>query len=230
LDIRHKWRSGFSFANSPPDLYSAEVVGKLPLADGGAVSEALKNLELSGFIRYYSLFPGKINGGLYQLIDNYSLFHKTFVRTNRGDNEHFWSDKNETSRLNAWRGYAFEQLCLRHTDQIKAALGIAGVAADVYSWRSKRSERGAQIDLVIDRSDGIVNLCEIKFSKYEYEINKSYAERLSERVGIFESETKTRKTPHLTLISTYGMKRNKYSGVIRSEVTLDDLFVPTRRY
>jgi AAA+ ATPase superfamily predicted ATPase len=210
-------------------LTREELVGTLSLADGGAVSEALKNLELSGFIRYYSLFPGKVNGGLYQLIDNYSLFHKTFVKTNRGGNEHYWSDKNETPKLNVWRGYAFEQLCFRHADQIKAVLGIAGVATDVYSWRNRRGEKGAQIDLVIDRSDGIVNLCEIKYSKYEYEINKSYAARLDERVRIFEGETKTRKTPHLTLISTYGMKRNRYSGVIRSEVTLDDLFVPARR-
>jgi hypothetical protein len=211
-------------------LTREELVGQLAISDGGAISEALKNLELSGFIRYYSLFPGKVNGGVYQLTDNYSLFYKTFVKTNRGGNEHYWSDKNETPRLNAWRGYAFEQVCLRHTNQIRAALGIAGVAADVYSWRSKRSGQGAQIDLVIDRSDGVVNLCEIKFSKYEYEIDQSYAEKLGERVRIFESETKTRKTPHLTLISTYGMKRNKYSGVIRSEVTLDDLFVPARRY
>jgi hypothetical protein len=210
-------------------LTREDLVAALSLKDGGAVSEMLDNLEHSGFIRYYARFPGKPNGGLYQLIDNFSLFSRVFVKGNFGRNEHVWSDMHDTPKLNAWRGYAFEQLCLRHAEQIKAALSIAGVASDVYAWRSRRSKPGAQIDLVIDRADGIVNLCEIKFSKYEYEVKSAYEENLRNKVFVFGSETLTRKTPHLTLVSTYGAKQNSHAQVFQSQVLLDDLFAPPFR-
>ncbi|MDR0874579.1 MAG: AAA family ATPase [Clostridiales Family XIII bacterium] len=206
-----------------------ELVASLSQKDGGAVSEMLSNLELSGFIRYYSLFPGKTNGGLYQLIDNFSLFHQTFIKNNAGDNEHFWSDLHETPRMNTWRGYAFEQLCLRHTDQIRSALSIGGVAADIYSWRSKVSKPGAQVDLVIARADRIVNLCEIKFAKYEFEIKNEYAEKLKNKLFAFGNETQTTGTLHLTFVTTYGVKQNRYSNMVQSEVTLEALFAPDFR-
>jgi hypothetical protein len=206
-----------------------ELTSALSQKDGGTVSEMLNNLELSGFIRYYSRFPGKASGGLYQLIDNFSLFHRAFVKGNLGKNEHFWSDLHETPRMNTWCGYAFEQLCLRHIDQIKSALSIGGVAADIYSWRSKDSKPGAQVDLVIDRADRIVNLCEMKFAKYEFEIKSDYAENLRNKLFAFGNETRTAQTPHLTFVTTYGVKQNSHSNVVQSEVTLDALFAPTFR-
>jgi len=207
-----------------------EILSATGMADGGAVSEILQNLEMSGFIRYYSRFPGKIRNGLFQLIDNFSLFHQTFIEGNTGQNEHFWSDLHETPRLNAWRGYAFEQLCFRHIDQIKWALGIAGIATDIYSWKSKESDPGVQIDLVISRSDRIVNICEIKFSKYEFEIKKDYAAMLRNKVFTFGNETGSNATMHLTFITTFGIKQNAYSNMVQSEVLLDDLFnAPMRK-
>jgi predicted AAA+ superfamily ATPase len=206
-----------------------DLVKALSQSDGGTLSEALDNLELSGFIRFYSRFPGKKNGGLYQLVDNFSLFHRVFMKGNLGGNEHYWSDLHETPKLNAWRGYAFEQLCLRHIDQIKSALSIGGVATDVFSWRSRQSTPGAQIDLVIDRADNIVDLCEIKFSKYEFAIKGEYAKKLQNKISAFEKETRTHKSPRLTFISTYGLKQNSYSNIISSEVLLDDLFAPPFR-
>jgi hypothetical protein len=206
-----------------------ELLKALGQKDGGRLSEALENLEISDFLRYYTLFPGKANGGVYQLTDCFSLFHQTFIRNNRGMNEHYWSDMRETPKITAWRGYAFEQVCLRHAPQIKAALGISGIAANIYSWRSRTASPATQIDLVIDRADGLINLCEIKFSKYEFEITKAYGETLKNRVRAFQSETGTRGTPHITFVSTYGLKRNQYAAMVQSEVTLDDLFNPAVR-
>jgi AAA+ ATPase superfamily predicted ATPase len=206
-----------------------EILDSTSLKDGGTLSEILQNLVMSGFIRYYARFPGKVRNGLYQLIDNFSLFHQTFVEGNLGQNEHFWSDLHETPRLNAWRGYAFEQLCLKHIDQIKWALGIAGIATDIYSWRSKNSDPGAQIDLVISRADRIVNLCEIKFVKYEFEIKKDYAEKLRNKAFAFGNETGAAVAAHLTFITTYGVKCNAYSNMVQSEVLLDDLFIDPLR-
>ena len=206
-----------------------ELLKALGWKDGGRLSAVLENLEISDFLRYYALFPGKANGGVYQLTDCFSLFHQAFIRKNRGMNEHYWSDLRETPKITAWRGYAFEQVCLRHAPQIKAALGIFGIAANIYSWRSRTASPGAQIDLVIDRADGLINLCEIKFSKYEFEITKAYGETLKNKAHAFQAETGTRGMPHITFVSTYGLKRNQYASLVQSEVTLDDLFTKVDR-
>jgi len=206
-------------------LSREEILDHTDITDGGTLSEILQNLVMSGFIRYYARFPGKVRNGLYQLIDNFSLFHQAFIERNAGQNEHFWSDLHETPRLLAWRGYAFEQLCLKHVNQIKWALGIAGIATDIYSWKSKHSNPGAQIDLIICRADRIVNLCEMKFAKYEFEIKKDYAEKLRNKAFVFGNETGSTSTIHLTFVTTYGVKRNAYSNMVQSEVLLDDLFM-----
>ena len=205
-----------------------ELLAKLKAPDGGWLSEILANLEQSGFVRHYSLFPGKQNGGIYQLIDNFSLFHRTFIKGNPGKNEHLWSELYNTPRLNAWSGFAFERLCLRHVDQIKDSLGITGVSSNIYAWRSKTSNPGAQIDLVIDRADGIVNLCEIKYAKYEYAIDKKYVGDLENKYFAFRNETRSNRTIHETLITTYGLKENKYANRFQSIVTADELFMPPR--
>jgi hypothetical protein len=115
-------------------------------------------------------------------------------------------------------------VCLTHVAQIKQALGIAGVRANIASWRSSDpGEPGAQIDLVIDRSDNVINLCEIKFSAQEFLIDKAYDLALRNKIGVFQRETKTRKAIHLTMITPYGVKPNAYSSVVQSEVTMDDL-------
>jgi len=205
-----------------------ELLATLKMPDGGWLSEMLTNLEQSGFIRHYSLFPGKQNGGIYQLIDNFSLFNRAFVKGNTGKNEHLWSELYNTPRLNTWSGYAFEQLCFRHIGQIKDSLGITGVSSNIYAWRSKTSDPGAQIDLVIERADGIVNLCEIKYTKYEYAIDKKYADDLENKYFAFRNETRSKMNTHETLITTYGLKENKYANRFQSVVTMDDLFAQPR--
>ena len=127
---------------------------------------------------------------------------------------------------NNWRGLAFERLCVAHIPQIKAALGIAGVHTDVYSWRIGNAEdsRGAQIDMLIDRKDGIVNLCEIKYSRGEYAISKDEHEKLLNRVAAFERCCGREKSVHLTMVTTCGLAHNTYWNDVQSEVTLDDLF------
>jgi hypothetical protein len=117
-------------------------------------------------------------------------------------------------------------LCLNHINQIKQALGISGVQTLACSWRGKDNTNGAQIDLIIDRKDDTINLCEIKYSKDEFEITKDYAEKLSNKVRTFINSTGTRKTILLTMITTYGIVPNAHSGIIQSEIQLDHLFHP----
>lgn len=136
------------------------------------LTNRLEDLAECGFIRKY-LPVGGVNGGIYQLIDNFTLFYMRFVRGNTSRDGDHWTDGVSQGEKNEWRGFAFERLCLEHTAQIKRALGISGVHTDVYSWKCSASAelRGAQIDLLLVRRDGIVNLCEMKYSAHEYAID-----------------------------------------------------------
>ena len=128
--------------------------------------------------------------------------------------------------VEAWEGFSYELICLLHLEQIKKKLGIHIIATETSSWRSLGDEnrKGTQIDLVIERSDRIINLCEIKFSKEPYVITKDYEMKLRERMAIFREATGTRKSIVTTMITTYGVLRGIHSGVVQSEVTMDDLF------
>jgi hypothetical protein len=142
------------------------------------------------------------------------------------NDERFWTNNFGLPAHNTWRGYAFEQVCLWHIPQIKHKLGISGVSTTYSAWRHTDEETKkvvAQIDLVIDRNDRLINLCEMKYAKDEFTITKDYNDTLRKRSAMFADNTKTKKALHTTMITTFGVKRNQYSN-IQSEVKLDDLF------
>jgi AAA+ ATPase superfamily predicted ATPase len=206
-----------------------EIVEASGLSNGGMLSDILENLELSGFIRSYYAYPQKTNGTLYQLIDSFSLFDCAFLYPTRPTNRHFWSNQTNTPKLNSWRGYAFEIVCLWHIDQIEQGLGIWGVNTSVSSWKSSSVMPGAQIDLVIDREDRVVNLCEMKYAHDEFEVTARDEEVLRNKITAFTQETRTRKTVFLTFVAPYGVKHGKHAGIVRAQITMDDLFASTRK-
>ena len=157
-----------------------------------------------------------------QLIDPFSLFYLRFMEEE--SSERFWSENCLSGRVNAWEGHAFELVCLLHADQMRAALGVSGVSFEAGSWRSTKSDPRAQVDLVIDRADGVVNLCEMKFAREAFEITKPYDAALRHKVVAFANETGTSKALHITLVSPFGVKRNAYWGNVQAEITSDDLF------
>ncbi|MDR0864690.1 MAG: ATP-binding protein [Candidatus Symbiothrix sp.] len=203
-------------------LTREEIVDLSHLSDGGSITKMLEELEQCGFIRSYYGFGKRQRDKIFQLIDLFSLFYLNFIHRKRNNDEQYWTNNFSTSEHNTWRGYAFEQVCLWHIPQIKHKLGISGVSTNYSSWRSM--ENAAQIDLVIDRNDRIINLCEMKYSKDEYTITKEYNDVLRKRYALFTDETKTRKTIHTTIVTTLGVKHNMYWGNIQNEVILDDLF------
>lgn len=210
-----------TLANKTMGMTRTEIMSVAEIEDGGALTKALRNLCDCDFIRQYTAFGKSERGTIYQLTDLFSLFHLRYVKGYRGQDEHHWQNMIDSPSRRAWSGYSFEQLCLHHIRQIKQKLGISGVQSDVCAWKGE----GGQIDLLIDRRDQTINLCEMKFSQGEFEITKRYDEHLRERAENFRSETKTRKALHQTFVTTYGVKKNKYSGNVQSEVRLDDLFV-----
>ncbi|GHS96209.1 ATPase [Bacteroidia bacterium] len=201
-----------------------EEIIKASKLQGGGLTKTLEELEQCGFIRKYNAFDKKNKYSLYQLIDFYTLFYLNYIRHHKHGDEHFWTNFVDNAQHRAWSGYAFEQVCLMHIKQIKSKLGIAGVLTYTASWRSQKSDPGAQVDLLIERNDNVINLCEMKYALKEFTIDKKYEENLRNKKAAFIEETKTRKSIHLTMVSTYGVKRNEYSGIIQSEIKMDDLF------
>ena len=197
-------------------------ITKIP--EGGSLSVTLEELELSGFIRKYTPFSRKKKGMLYQLIDHFTLFHLTFIKGSSAEDDDYWMKKRETQAYRTWRGYAFEQVCLTHVRQINKAIGISGVITHVESWRSEQTSPGAQIDLLINRNDQVISLCEMKFSETMYSISKKNAQELREKRNVFIEETGTRKAVHIALITPIGIKRNDYYDMVQSIVTVRDLF------
>ncbi len=202
-----------------------EIISALKISDGGKLTEALKNLIRCDFIREYKSFGKKERDRLYQLCDLFTLFFINQVKDYHTEGEGFWLSKVNTPSINSWSGYAFEQVCLHHIKQIKEALGIAGVATEISSWIGMEDgKKIAQIDLVIDRKDETINLCEMKFSREEYDITPSYLNKMVNRMGAFRSSTKTKKALYMTMVTVNGVKRNAQWSEIQNEVTADQLF------
>lgn len=208
-----------------------QIKEELGMADGGALTVVLENLVRCDFLRRYAAFGKSERNALYQLSDLFSLFHLRFVADNNGQDAQFWSNMRENPSRVAWRGYAFEQVCLHHIPQIKEAIGIKAVLSNVCSWscptftdKDGNPWQGTQIDLLIDRRDQVINICEMKYANDVYIIDKDYEERLRRRLSTFQHLTRTRKALHLTFITTYGLSRNTHSGNVQTEVTMGDLF------
>lgn len=204
-----------------------EISRTARVANSGTLTKYLSELEQCGFISRYVVPGAKVKGTIYQLMDNFTLFHFRFIAGNQSHDCHYWSSSVDAPFHRVWEGLAFERLCLWHKEQIKRALQIGGVLTSAYSWRhaaESADDTGAQIDLLIDRSDGIINLCEMKFCKTEYAIDAETAAAMERKKEAFKKATKTRKAVHVTYVTTYGLKRNAYANDVQSEVTLADLF------
>ena len=198
---------------------------------GGELTRILNNLVACDFIRSYMAPGKKRRAKLYQLTDMFSLFYLRFVGNGSGADEHYWTNLGKTGKKNAWLGYAFEQVCLNHIPQIKAALGISGILSNSYAWSRKAFTdsdgaewAGGQIDLIIDRNDDVMNTCEMKYSSEEYVISPKYAKDIKDRMAMFRASEKTKKDLRCTFVTTYGVRRNPNSDMVANELVLDDLF------
>ena len=205
-----------------------EIVSSLGVTDSGNLSRVLEDLEHSGFIIRTNSYGAKKYNAIYRLMDNFSLFYLKFMKENRTDDPEFWSH-NYTSPLRySWCGLAFERVCFQHIPQIKQALGISGVVTNTYSWQVKDDEiygPGAQIDMLIERADNTINICEMKFSQNEFVIDKDYDANLRHKLARFGDSISRRKTLRLTMVTTYGVVHNAYWNRVQSEVVSDDLFL-----
>lgn len=215
-----------ALAKKSKGLTREDIIKHTKLPNAGSTTKLLTELDESGFIRKYYPFGNKQNKGLYQLCDFYSLFYLKYIKSSNTRGKSDWVNMIDNPGYRAWSGYAYEQVCMYHIQQIKFALGISGVYTEVSSWRSNQPDGSCQVDLVMDRRDHIINLCEIKYSVDIYTISKKYSAELRNKIGTFQDETNTRKGVQLVMITTYGVKKNSYAyDCVSREVILDDLFM-----
>jgi len=201
-----------------------EVISESGIPGGGNLTRSLNELEQCGFIEKYTYFTKSKNGSYYRLIDPFTLFWLSYVKNNNSKDENFWTNLIDDGGRRAWSGHAFEMLCLRHLYQIKQKLGIIGISTEVFTWRSKNTKPGAQIDLLITRKDGVINLCEVKYSMHPITLSAADDENLHNKRTVFLAETGTRKAVHITLVTTYGLTEKGHNASVQSEITLDDLY------
>lgn len=205
-----------------------ELIENTRLKNNGDLSKIIKDLILSGFVRVSPFYKKKKKDALYQLRDYYTAFYYHFIRDNYGKDEHYWSNSTGKRSREVWEGLTFEQVCKDHVMAIKFKLGIPGILTEESSWYvqadKKREIKGAQIDLIISRSDRVVTICEIKFSSAEYSINEKTDINLRNKMEAFATATDCKDTIQLVLITTHGVKENEYSSLIQNQVVMNDLF------
>lgn len=203
-------------------LSRSEIIQATGMESGNGLTTILHNLEWCGFIRQYKQYKAaRKESILYQLTDFFTLFHFRFLNDKKVTN---WLSIQGKPTFHTWAGLTFELLVLDHIEQMKQRLGIHGIATREYAWRCTDSEQGAQIDLVVERADNTMNLCEIKFCIAPYTIDKTYEMNLRNKLAKLATESGKRKSIQLTFVSTYGLLPNAHSGIVNNEVLLDDLF------
>ena len=198
--------------------------------DSTVLTKVLRNLERCDFVIRYSQFGNKNKGAIYRLVDFYTLFYYRFVEGFNGQDEEWWSHNLQSRSVGAWQGFSFELVCFMHLRQMKRSLGIGGISTEASAWRyvppkaAKSQEKGTQVDLLIDRADRVINLCEMKFSEHPYRITEDYEKLLRDRMETFRTQTKTTKSLVHTFVTTFGVADGMYRSIVNSEVTMDGLF------
>jgi len=215
-----------ALASKHQGLTRSDIIKYSKLPSGAGLSKTLEELSQSGFISEYFPF-GKRNDLIYRLTDEYSLFYLQFIEKRKRETGDVWKHLSQTQNYKSWSGYAFESVCLKHIAQIKTGLSIGGIYSQASSFyvKGNKTSKGAQIDLVLDRNDHVINLFEIKFYNEVFSLTKSYATKLKEKLSAFKTHTKTKKQIFWTLISTFGISPNQHSlGLIDSVLDMDVLF------
>lgn len=215
-------------------LTRQEIIDRAKMPDNGKFSLMMEELQSCGFIRSYEPFKGResrrsssvrINPcTIYQLVDPFTLFYFQVMRKANAHDENYWTNNQNSHTYSTWAGLSFEMLCLNHFEQIKQVLGISGINANVFSWFGRGQQRSAQIDMLIDRADRTINVCEMKYYNRPYSMTALDEEDIERKVSALIESTGTDKNVIVTMISAKGIEHNEYSECIQRELKLDDLF------
>ncbi|MDO4805951.1 MAG: ATP-binding protein [Coriobacteriales bacterium] len=201
-----------------------EMSLKLGTANSGHLSKHLRALVASDFVERYVPFGYGAREEHYRLTDPFCLFYLHFVDNASGAGDHFWQENIDARPVVAWRGLAFENLCFNHVEQLKRALGVSGVRSTCAAWEVRDKGSNAQVDLLLQRADNIANACECKFYGDEFTVDKKYYQTLLARREALAQALSRKISVQLTLITTFGLKRNQHAWAFTNTITLEDLF------
>ena len=214
-----------ALATKPQGLSRNEIIKVCKLQSGGSTTSLLEELSTGGFITPYIPFGKKMKDAIYKLTDEYSLFYIKFMEPNRIATKNTWLKLSDTPSYKAWSGLAFESLCIKHLGAIERAIGIHAIHTQASTWKNTKNNTGAQIDLVIDRRDQTINLCEMKFYEDKFTIDKKYAAILRQKATTFKQNTGTRKQIFWVLIAPFGLQKNEHSiGLVDTAIQGEQLF------
>jgi len=215
-----------ALAKNNSGLTRNEIIDEAALTSGGRITELLDELIESGFVTIWLPYDRKSKDSIYKLADEYSHFYIKFMENSRSQGTGTWLRFSDGQSWKSWSGIAFERVCLKHIPQIKKALGITMIYTEESAWRYiPKKGNGAQIDLLIDRRDFVIHICEMKYSASAYTIDKKYAGELENKVDVFREQTKTKKSLFITMVTTFGLKDNEYaSRLVSNIVKMDALF------
>lgn len=216
-----------ALSKTPKGMTRQEIIDQIGLSSGGGTSAILNELEQSGFIQSSIPYNRTSKDAIYRLTDEYSLFYLKFIDGKKITGNDMWHKLSATNPYKIWCGMSFETICLKHVHLIKKELGISGIHSEESPWRhhATKNNEGSQIDLLIDRADKTINICEMKFYNGEFTIDKTYAAELERKLSVFGQQTKTKKSLFLTFITTYGVKKNEHAGrLVHKDLTMDIFF------
>lgn len=210
-------------AGNNSGLTRSEIIDKAGLTSGGTITGLLEELIESGFVMDWRPYDKKSKDTIYKLGDEFTHFYLKFIEKSRSLGDGIWQSGQSWK---SWSGVAFERICLKHIAQIKKELGIESIYTEASAWRFlPKKSKGSQIDLLLDRKDFVINLCEMKYAESVFVIDKGYAAELENKRNIFKNQTKTRKSIFLTFITSFGIKNNEYAKrLIQHSITMDALF------
>tara|TARA_B110000211_G_C14068585_1_gene548850 strand:+ start:996 stop:2408 length:1413 start_codon:yes stop_codon:yes gene_type:complete len=195
-----------------------DILDKCGIDSSGRFSSTLIELEISGFVLKYDSYREKSKETLYRIYDEYCLFYLQFMKPFKGSS---WLSLYQKSAYTIWCGFSFETICLKHSTEIKKALKIEGVSSKNYTWSNPK----AQVDMAIDRDDNWINLCEMKFYNDEFTIDVGYLKNLDKKKIEFKADKAGKKGIYLTMITTHGVKPNKYStAIVDHDLKIECLF------
>jgi len=220
-------------AKKKEGISRVELIKKLKVTTGGTFNQRLSELEAAGFLQAYVSYGKKKKDSFFRVVDEYVLFYLRWIepikKTAVTPGKFYWQTKSKTPAAVAWAGYAFEMICLKHVDQIRVALDLVGISCETGSWRhipkQKSIEQGAQVDLLFDRDDGVITLCEIKYSDKIFVVDKAYAKQLANKIEVFEKHSLTKKKIELVMITFVGMRDTIWSEeLIVNDVIFEELY------
>jgi uncharacterized protein len=204
-----------------------ELAEMTKLPSGGSLTEVIEELLESGFITKYHPFGTDKNHALYKLTDHFTLFHHKFMKEETAIGNNIWNLKVNTPSWLSWAGLAFELICFNHLEQITHALKLQAISCHASPWRYEGDNQGAQIDLIIERADRVIHLCEMKFSKAVFVLSKTEALSLRNKIEQLKNQLPAKnKAIFPTFITTFGLKNNEYvQELVQNELTMEDLFL-----